>query len=91
MSPVSPVFHTAVKVRIGLKTQLDWRHPFHIILCLCWSADHSTYPIFSGVVNTLPRYLPYNSSLRSSYSKDPRVSPKSRDLNFLTDLKPDYA
>ena len=33
MSPVSPVFHNVVTVRIGLKTQLEWEHPFHIIRC----------------------------------------------------------
>ena len=26
-SPVSPVFHIVVTVRIGLKTQLEWEHP----------------------------------------------------------------
>ena len=38
LSPVSPVFHTVVTVRIGLKTHLEWEHPFHNIRCLCWSA-----------------------------------------------------
>ena len=31
MSPVSPVFYTVVTVRIGLKTQLEWEHPFYNI------------------------------------------------------------
>ena len=31
MSPVSPVFYAAVSVRIGLKTQFEWEHPFHNI------------------------------------------------------------
>ena len=34
MSPVSPQFHTEVTVRIGLKTQLEWEHPFHKIRCI---------------------------------------------------------
>ena len=36
-SPVSPVFHTVVTVRIGLKTKLEWEHPFQNInnLTLC--------------------------------------------------------
>ena len=34
MPPVSPVFHTEVTVRIGIKTQLEWEHPFHKIRCL---------------------------------------------------------
>ena len=29
MSPVSPVFHTVVTVRIGLKTQLELEHQQH--------------------------------------------------------------
>ena len=29
ISPVSPVFHTVVTVRIGLKTQLQQKHPFY--------------------------------------------------------------
>ena len=33
MLPVSPVFHTEVTVRIGLKTQLEWEHPYHKIRC----------------------------------------------------------
>ena len=33
MSPVSPVFHTVVTVIIGIKTQLEWEHPFHNIRC----------------------------------------------------------
>ena len=33
MSPVSPVFHTVVTVRIGLKTQSEWEHPFHNTRC----------------------------------------------------------
>ena len=28
MSQVSPVFHSVVTVKIGLKTQLEWEHPF---------------------------------------------------------------
>ena len=31
MSPVSPVFHTLVTLKIGLKTQLEWEHQFHQI------------------------------------------------------------
>ena len=34
MSPVSPVFLTVVRVRIGIKTRLEWEHPF--IVCV-WS------------------------------------------------------
>ena len=34
MSPVSPVFLTVVPVQIGLKTQLEWEHPFHRIISL---------------------------------------------------------
>ena len=33
MSPFSPEFHTEVTVRIGLKTHLEWEHPFHKIRC----------------------------------------------------------
>ena len=29
MSPVFPVFHIVVTVRIGLKTKLELEHPFH--------------------------------------------------------------
>ena len=29
MPPVSSVFQTVEAVRIGLKTQLEWEHPFH--------------------------------------------------------------
>ena len=32
MSPVSPVFRTVLTVRIGLKAQWEWEHPFHYIL-----------------------------------------------------------
>ena len=46
MSSVSPVFHTTVIVRIGLKTQLEWEHPFHNIICLCWSAERSFVLIY---------------------------------------------
>ena len=35
MSPVSPVFHTVVTVRISLKTQLEWEHPFRRIRIPC--------------------------------------------------------
>ena len=31
MPPVSPVFLTVVTVRIGLKTELEWEHPFRKI------------------------------------------------------------
>ena len=34
MSPASPVFHTVVTVRIGLKTQLEWEHPFNNKRCI---------------------------------------------------------
>ena len=39
MSPVSPVFHTVVTVRIGLKTQLELEHLFPNTKCSCWSAE----------------------------------------------------
>ena len=42
MSPVSPVFHTIITVRIGLKTQLEQEHPLNI-RCLCWSEERSTF------------------------------------------------
>ena len=29
MSLVFPLFHAVVTVRIGLKTQSDWEHPFY--------------------------------------------------------------
>ena len=67
MSPVSPVFHTAVTVRISLKIQLEWEHPFHIIRCPCWSAERSTFRyggqygchffrIFKGLVLLTPTF-----------------------------------
>ena len=31
MSPVSPVLHAVVTVRVGLKTELEWEHPFYRI------------------------------------------------------------
>ena len=34
MSPVSPLFYTVVTVRIGVKTQLEWEHPFHNVLLI---------------------------------------------------------
>ena len=45
MSPGSPVFHSVVTVRIGLKTQLECEHPFHRIRCPCWQAQRSTFCI----------------------------------------------
>ena len=35
LSPVSPVFHTVVTVRIHLKTQLEWEQSFHRVRCPC--------------------------------------------------------
>ena len=43
MSPVSLVYYTVETVKIGLKTQLEWEHPFHRIICPCWSAECSTF------------------------------------------------
>ena len=34
MSKYSPVFHTVVTVRIGLRTQLEWELSFHKISCI---------------------------------------------------------
>ena len=34
MLPDSVLTHTVVIVKIGLKTQFEWEHPFHNIRCL---------------------------------------------------------
>ena len=52
MSPVSPVFHTVVKVRIVLKTQLEWEHPFLRIICPCLSAEHCWQAGCNAVIQT---------------------------------------
>ena len=39
MSPVSPVIHTEAAVSIGLKTYLEWEHPFYNIGCPCCEAE----------------------------------------------------
>ena len=45
-SPVSQVFHTVVTVRIHLKTQLEWEHPFHRVSVLAGqSAQLSSFHI----------------------------------------------
>ena len=51
-STVSPLFHPVVTLRIGLKTQLEWEHPFHKIRCvLCnddWNIDHRWWQLDGG-------------------------------------------
>ena len=52
MSPVSPVFHT---MRIGLKTKLEWDHPFYRIRCPCYLEGCSTPLFFSESRIRYPR------------------------------------
>ena len=40
MSPISPVFHAVVTLTIGLKTQLEWGHPFHKTNCTFETNTH---------------------------------------------------
>ena len=71
MSPISPVFHTVVTVRIGLKTQLEWENPFYNIRLLCWLAERSTFHfhfLFCSFLIRPIRYI-YIDSLCASKSR----------------------